>query len=94
MSIAEMKRDHADGRSLTIIGLRNGMSAAKVREILRGAGVEVSDKRIRQCTKKRDARIREMLLGGYMYRAICESVGCSNNAVTVMRRKMKADGEI
>lgn len=95
MNLAEMKRDHAEGLSPTRIGIRQGgLSAAKVRKILRRAGLEVPDRAPRQCTKKRDARIRTMLLEGRAYGVICDAVGCSNNAVAVMRRKMKNEGEL
>lgn len=94
MNLAEMKRDHAEGYSPTRIGIRQGLSAAKVREILRGAGLEVSSKRHRRCTKKRDARIRAMLLDGLSYSVIRDAVGCSNNAVAVVRRKLKDEGAL
>jgi len=44
MKLAEMKADFAEGMSPTRIGIRQGgLSAAKVREILRGAGLDVAN---------------------------------------------------
>ena len=91
MNLAELKREHEAGMSPTRIGIRQGISPKKVREILACEGYEVSEKRWQPDTTERDVRIRKMLEDKRTVRVIVEAVGCSAYAVTEMRRTMKGE---
>lgn len=94
MNIAAMKRDLAEGLSITRIGQRQGMGPKKAREILEAHGAEVSDKRWQPDMTERDARIRRMLGDKRTVRVIVEAVGCSTYAVTAMRKVMREEGTL